>query len=595
MLRAHPVEGAGEPGVIDAAARLGTGDGLLALDEVQAEGRRADARRGVDRRGARPHAVRRPRRVDRVSGTTSRELACEALVRVEAGAYSHVALPAMLRRSRLSPRDRAHVTELVYGTLRSQRRLDDLLERVSRRDVASLDPPVRAALRLGAHQLLAGVPAHAAVGETVAVRAGTRARVRERDAPLARAGSARRGPSRTIRRSRSRTPTGSSIGCRPTSAPRTPTACSWPATSRARSRSAQPAHVPTPTTCAASSRRTARTSRRGRWSPEALVVRGGGDPARLPAVAEGRATPQDQGSQAVVAYLAPEPGDVVLDAAAAPGGKATAIAELVGPGHVVAADVQGGRLRLVHDAARRLGLDNLSVVVTDTRRPGASAPRSIACSSTPRAAVSACCAGAPTRGGASTRSTCRRSPSSSSPCCSERPSWCAAAGSSSTRCAPSRPSRPSTSRVTPSRCSPAGRCSSLPPRRGADGARVGCSCPKRVAPTACSSSVSAATTASVVDQMARATKLAPSILSADFACLAEDVERVAGEADLLHVDVMDGHFVPNLTIGPPVVAAAARAHDAVPRLPPHGRQPRRAPRRLRRGGRRPLHRAHRAR
>jgi ribulose-phosphate 3-epimerase len=48
-------------------------------------------------------------------------------------------------------------------------------------------------------------------------------------------------------------------------------------------------------------------------------------------------------------------------------------------------------------------------------------------------------------------------------------------------------------------------------------------------------------------------KLAPSILSADFADLAGDVDRVTEQADLLHVDVMDGHFVPNLTIGPPVV------------------------------------------
>jgi ribulose-phosphate 3-epimerase len=56
-------------------------------------------------------------------------------------------------------------------------------------------------------------------------------------------------------------------------------------------------------------------------------------------------------------------------------------------------------------------------------------------------------------------------------------------------------------------------------------------------------------------------KIAPSILSADFAALADAIEGVRSQADLLHVDVMDAHFVPNLTIGPPVVASLRKHTD----------------------------------
>lgn len=56
-------------------------------------------------------------------------------------------------------------------------------------------------------------------------------------------------------------------------------------------------------------------------------------------------------------------------------------------------------------------------------------------------------------------------------------------------------------------------------------------------------------------------RIAPSILSADFARLGEDIALIEPASDILHVDVMDGHFVPNLTIGPPVVKSIRKRTD----------------------------------
>ncbi|HEX9505036.1 MAG TPA: transcription antitermination factor NusB, partial [Acidimicrobiia bacterium] len=231
--------------------------------------------------------------------TSARLVALDALVRIDDGAYAHIVLPAMLGSTGLADRDRAFVTDLVYGSVRARRRIDDLLGRVVKRPLHRLDPPVRAALRLGAYQLLQGIPAHAALSETMAALAARSPRARSFVNANLRA-LTRLGP--------------------PWPEPEEEAvALSYPdwlierfttelgaADAREALAAMNEPGVVTlrPNPCRTSAdeletelQRAGVHVERGALIRDALLVRGIGDPARLPAVRDGRATPQDQASQ----------------------------------------------------------------------------------------------------------------------------------------------------------------------------------------------------------------------------------------------------------------------------------------------------------
>jgi 16S rRNA (cytosine967-C5)-methyltransferase len=310
---------------------------------------------------------------------SARRVALDALVRIEDGAFAHIFLPQLLTRSGLPRRDRGLVTELVYGTVRMQRALDFQLAKFSRQSIAAVEVEVRAALRLGAYQLLVGIAPHAAVGETVdAVAPRRRGYVNGVLRALGRTGPPWPWPAPTDV---------ASIGIR-TSHPDwiVATLVDEFGTADAVATLALADEAPPITLRVNPLRATvgdverelaahgARVER-GALVADALVVRDAGDVGALPAVRDGRVTPQDQASQAIVAVLDPQPGECVLDVAAAPGGKATASAERMrNTGLVVAADASAGRVRFLARNAARLGLDAIAPVVADGRavsfRPG---------------------------------------------------------------------------------------------------------------------------------------------------------------------------------------------------------------------------------
>lgn len=305
-------------------------------------------------------------------GLPPRRLAWQVLQAVAAGAYADGALERELGRTPLAPLDRALATELAYGAIRQRRLLDAWLDQLGKVPAERQPPKLRWLLHLGLYQLIASdrVPAAAAVSTTVelAKRGGLsrlapvvngmlRAflRRRELDGPGCLPAA---GDPATLLGLRHSLPQWLAAELLqwlpPDQADAFGRACNTPPSldlrvNRLRS---------TPEAVQAALAAEGVEAQPIEGLPAGLTLLGrSGDLSRLPGYAEGHWCVQDRAAQRIAPLLAPQPGERILDACAAPGGKSTHIAELMGDqGSVLALDRGEARLRRVSRNSERLGL-----------------------------------------------------------------------------------------------------------------------------------------------------------------------------------------------------------------------------------------------
>jgi 16S rRNA (cytosine967-C5)-methyltransferase len=274
---------------------------------------------------------------------SARGVAYEVVRRVfEEDAYADRAFRALAEG--LDSRDHAFAMQLAYGTVQLVRPLDHAIETLGRRPVRKLDPPVRAALRLGAYQIgyMGSVPVHAAVNESVELvrAAGLERAVAFTNAVLRRLGE---GIERLLAGLGEGTPAEAALKH---SYPDWIAEVWWREWGRDGALGLMRAQNEPPETAV-----------RTREGP--LVV----DEIPPEWIEEGRAWPQSRGSQLAGRAVGAQAGERILDLCAAPGGKATQLAEVAA--EVVAVEKHPGRARELEENAARLGATNLRIVCAD--------------------------------------------------------------------------------------------------------------------------------------------------------------------------------------------------------------------------------------
>lgn len=303
-------------------------------------------------------------------GHTSRSLALGVLQDVfRDGAYANISLSRRLNESALSPLDRRFATELVYGTVKAVATLDWILGHYIKKPLVQTDDLVVNILRLGIYQLyfLDRVPDSAAVNESVNlaktfahpgasgfVNAVLRSALREPDRvrypslakdPVRHISLREFHPEWLVRRWLAVLGTEETLAL-----------CRFDNTSP-------------PLSLRTNTLRTTReellqkltdsgtVAEASAWAPEGIVCsRLGDDPLQF--LREGLCQAQDESSMLVGHVVAPRPGEFVIDACAAPGGKTTHLATLMqNRGRVLALDVHPHKIALIQENQRRLGLN----------------------------------------------------------------------------------------------------------------------------------------------------------------------------------------------------------------------------------------------
>ena len=314
---------------------------------------------------------------------TAREIAVRVLeARENGGDYTEDLLARELASANLGSQDRGLAQELAYGAVRWQATLDYLIQRKAPQPITK--PVLRILLRLGLYQLfwLERIPDHAAVNEAVTlckrlgyprqsgfINAILRAYLREREhterllselkgyqppvgyshpAWLFERWEKRWGQEAAVKLlDWNNTPPKSFARLNTLRTDQRQLLEAW----KAEGVVAQPIEKP--------------------WTPPGLLFALESHPslAKLPSFQQGYFYVQDPSTLLAVHALDPQPGDSILDLCAAPGGKATYMAQLTGNrGHIVAEDLDPGRLALVRENCVRLGAENVEIRSTEEGR-----------------------------------------------------------------------------------------------------------------------------------------------------------------------------------------------------------------------------------